>query len=469
MAYPSFAKQYGVWSEKAQSYQISAAWQAGLGNASTAGAFLGTLLNGYLVPKFGMKQATLGGLIVLSFFLSIVFFAPNIETLMLGSFLCGFPFGIFASVAPAYASEVLPLPLRVYFTSYTNMCWIIGQLIAALVLAELVSIESSWGFRIPFAIQWIWPAFLIPTLLFAPESPWHLVRCNRLAEAEHSIIRLQTKNVKTLDAKHALDDIIHTNELENNMDVGASYIDCFKGFELRRTIIACMCQASQILSGAPFAYSSTYFYQQAGLSVGQTYWLNVFGTTLALVGTMISWFWLMPSFGRRQIFIYGFAGMAGVLCFIGLLNIIPNTGMAQALLTVVWILVFQLSAGQLGWALPAEVGSTRLRQKTVCLARDTYHLCSVVASVVQPFCMNPDAWDLKGYTGFLWGATALATTVWAYYELPETKGRSFEELDVLFSRRVSARNFERSVVDVTDDGPRSEGVELMAQVRDDQS
>ena len=69
-------------------------------------------------------------------------------------------------------------------------------------------------------------------------------------------------------------------------------------------------------------------------------------------------------------------------------------GMTQAVLTLVWTFVFQLSVGQLGWALPAEVGSTRLRQKTVCLARNAYYITSVVGSVLQPYFMNPDAWNL---------------------------------------------------------------------------
>lgn len=76
-------------------------------------------------------------------------------------------------MSPAYASELLPLQLRVYFTSYTNMCFIIGQLIAAGVLSGLVSRDDEWGYRIPFALQWFWPAVLIPLLYFAPESPWY--------------------------------------------------------------------------------------------------------------------------------------------------------------------------------------------------------------------------------------------------------------------------------------------------------
>jgi MFS transporter, SP family, general alpha glucoside:H+ symporter len=52
------------------------------------------------------------------------------------------------------------------------MCFIIGQLIAAGVLRGCLEREDEWAFRIPFAIQWAWPAVLIPILFFAPESPW---------------------------------------------------------------------------------------------------------------------------------------------------------------------------------------------------------------------------------------------------------------------------------------------------------
>ena len=121
--------------------------------------------------------------------------------------------------------------------------------------------------------------------------------------------------------------------------------------------------------------------------------------------------------------------------------------MSQAVLTLVWTFVFQLSAGQLGWALPAEIGSTRLRQKTICLARNGYALTSVVAGVLQPYFMNPTKWNLKGYTGFIWGSTAFLTFVWGYFRLPETRNRTFEELDIMFAKGVSARKFSSYKVD----------------------
>ena len=135
----------------------------------------------------------------------------------------------------------------------------------------------------------MWPAFLFPILLFAPESPWHLVRMGRLEDAERSLKRLVRKSAN-IDTKQSLAMIVHTNDLEQELAVGTSYKDCFKGSERRRTEIACVAFAGQILSGSTFAYNSTYFFEQIGLPTDTTYKLNVGGTALALFGTLLSWF-----------------------------------------------------------------------------------------------------------------------------------------------------------------------------------
>jgi MFS transporter, SP family, general alpha glucoside:H+ symporter len=95
-AFPAFQQKYGQYYEGV-GYQLSAPWQAGLGNASGVGAFFGVLLNGYLVSKFGQKRVLLGALVDLSAFITMTFAGPNIEVLLIGEFLCGLPWGIFAT------------------------------------------------------------------------------------------------------------------------------------------------------------------------------------------------------------------------------------------------------------------------------------------------------------------------------------------------------------------------------------
>ena len=143
--------------------------------------------------------------------------------------------------------------------------------------------------------------------------------------------------------------------------------------------------------------------------------------------------------------------MTTILFLIGFLNIKSGNQqiiITQAALTLIWTFTFQLSAGQLGWALPAEVGSTRLRQKTICLARDSYYIINFVARTLEPYFLNPREWNLKGYTGFVWGGTALFTLIWAFFRLPETKDRTFGEIDMLFANKVPARKFAKYNTDI---------------------
>ncbi|KAK9385696.1 hypothetical protein V1515DRAFT_617026 [Lipomyces mesembrius] len=313
-AYPSFVQKYGTFFPGV-GYQLTAARQAGLSNATGVGSFFGVLANGYLVSYFRHKRVLIGALFAMAGFIFIMFFAPNIQTL----------------------TAVLPLSLRVHFTSYTNMCFIIGQLIASGVLEGLVHLDSQWAYRIPYALQWVWPC--------------------KLEEAERNLRRLQSKHAN-IDLKLTLATIVHTNKLEQELSVGTSYWG-FKGFEPRGTEIACMVFCGQITSGICFAY----FFKQVGLTTSQTYKLNVWGMGL----------------------------MTAILFIIGILN--------------VWT-----SNNHLGWALPAEIGSTRLRQKTVCLARNTYYLVGLGLGTLEPYFINP------------------------------TK-RPFNEIDILFAKGVSARKF----------------------------
>lgn len=168
----------------------------------------------------------------------------------------------------------------------------------------------------------------------------------------------------------------------------------------------------------------------------------------------------MPYFGRRTIYVIGMFSLSMVLMVIGILNKWTgeqSVGLTQAVLTLVWTFAFQLSIGQLGWAIPSEIGSTRLRQKTICLARNAYYIVSAISQVLQPYFMNPGELNLRGYTGFIWGSTAFIVFVWAFFRLPESKGRTYEELDLLFANRTPTRKFATTNLDMS---PTEKGQEV---------
>lgn len=128
--------------------------------------------------------------------------------------------------------------LRGYLTTYVNLCWAMGHLISSGVLVSLLNMKTEWSYRIPFAIQWLWPAFLIPACYFAPESPWWFVKRGRFGEAEKALRRLVTDPKNIVNNKNTISMMQHTIEIEKSMNIGGAYSDCFKGPNLRRTEIA---------------------------------------------------------------------------------------------------------------------------------------------------------------------------------------------------------------------------------------
>ncbi|KAK2764297.1 hypothetical protein FQN54_008989 [Arachnomyces sp. PD_36] len=454
-AQPAFREHYGEYDPGTESYQITAPWQNGLANAVSVGTIIGAFANGYFVHRFGYRLVLLASLVAISGFIFISFFAPTPAVLLVGQFMCGIPWGVFATMAPAYASEVCPMALRGYLTVYVNLCWAFGQLISAGVQSGFSGMTTQWSYRVPFAIQWAWPLLLFPILWFAPESPWHYVRAGKYEEAEASIIRLSS-GAQLAHSKETLAMMIHTNDIEKSINEGTSYFDCFRGVDLRRTEIACLAFAAQPFCGSSMGGTPTYFFVQAGLPESISFQMSVGGLGIASVGTIVSWF-LLHKFGRRTLYLWGLGMLAVILFAVGFISVgaSPDStsgNYAQAGLMLGWLGVYYLTVGPICYAIISEVSSTRLRNKSVCLSRIVYYIAQIVCNSVNPVMLNPTAGNWRGKTGFFWGGCSFVFFVWTFFRLPETKGKTYEELDILFARRVGARKFAKYQVDAYVEG-----------------
>lgn len=140
-----------------------------------------------------------------------------------------------SQVAPAYASEVCPVALRGILTSWINLSFVTGQLLANGVIAGTSRLDNHWAYSAPFAAQWFWPLIILIIWPWAPESPWWLVRQGRIEQAEQSLRRLASEKV---DVRPTLAMIVETDRLESTLEAGSTYWDCFKAVNRRRTEIS---------------------------------------------------------------------------------------------------------------------------------------------------------------------------------------------------------------------------------------
>jgi len=324
-----------------------------------------------------------------------------------------------------------------------------GQFIASGVLRGFLGVEGTWAFRGPFAIQWFWPIPILAAVFFAPESPWWLVRQGRIADAKASLKRFASAHETEADIDRNVAMIIHTNELEKAISSGTSYIECFKGVDLRRTEIGAIVWLIQAWCGAALMGFSTYFYLQAGLAEENAFDLTLGQYALGAVGTMASWF-TMQKFGRRSLYLYGIGAMEVLLIVVGALGFVTeSTGRNWAIgsMLLLFTFVYDFTVGPVCYCLVAEMSSTRLRAKSVVLARNLYNLGGIVNNIIVPRMLNPDAWNWQAKSGLFWAGANALCFIWTFFRLPEPKGRTYGELDVLFENRVSARRFATTAGD----------------------
>ncbi|PNH77439.1 hypothetical protein VD0001_g163 [Verticillium dahliae] len=398
---PAFRRRYGEYVPRTGTYEITASWQNGLSNAVSVGTIIGAFANGYFTHKFGYRKVLLASLVFICGFIAISFFSPNLPVLLVGQFLCGIPWGVFATMAPAYASEVCPMALR--------------------------------------------------------ESPWYFIRVGKDDEAEKSVMRLGSALQRSY-AKETVASMIYTNQLEMNIDEGTSYLDCFRGVDRRRTEIACMVFMAQPFCGSVLGGTPTYFFVQAGLPESISFRMSVGGLGIASVGTVASWL-LLGAFGRRTLYLWGLGLLTSVLMTVGFISVgagdSSGGNYAQVAMMLLWLGIYYMTVGPICYAIISEVSSTRLRNKSVGLSRLAYYIGQIVCNVINPYMLNPTAGDWKGKTAFSLGGCAFAFFVWTFFRLPETKDKTFAELDILFEKKIGAREFSGYKVDAYAQGGES--------------
>ena len=337
-AQPAFTAKFGVCTTAAdgtQDCEISAPWQQGLTNGAWIGGIIGLQIAGSVAERIGHLRLMMCSTALMLATVFIPFFATSLPIFLVGQIMMGIPWGGFQSLASAYASEICPVSLRPLLTTYVNLCWVFGQLLAAGVLRATVVRNDMWAWRIPYAVQFFWPFPVFITCMIAPESPWWLTRHGKDEQAYKSIDRLLSKEgiskqeadelVKDYQAMiqytEALEEI---NEKESALQKKNRYIDCFKGVDLRRTEIACWAWLIQITSGGPLQGYSTYFFSQAGLSTINAFNMSMAMYALGAVGTVLSWF-LINRVGRRQMYLWGQAAMFSTMLITGVLGFVKQT------------------------------------------------------------------------------------------------------------------------------------------------
>ena len=109
---------------------------------------------------------------------------------------------------------------------------------------------------------------------------------------------------------------------------------------------------------------------------------------------------------------------------------------------VIWNGIYDLTIGPICFVIICEVSATKVRAKTIAVATAVQALFGIVMTVAIPYMINPDQANMRGKLGFFFGGLSAIALVWSYFRVPETYGRTYEELDLMFEQKVRTRDFK---------------------------
>ncbi|XP_069071619.1 solute carrier family 2, facilitated glucose transporter member 4 [Pleurodeles waltl] len=351
------------------------------------------------------------------------------EMMILGRFFIGAYSGLASGLVPMYVGEIAPTSLRGALGTLHQLAIVIGILIAQILgLDSILGTAELWPLLLGLTVI---PAMLQVTLLpFCQESPRYLyIICNEEARAK--------KNLKLLTGKDDVsEDLTEMKEEKRRMDMEAkvSILELFRSKAYRQPIImAIILQLSQQLSGinAIFYYSTSIF-SKAG--VEQPVYATIGAGIVNTAFTVVSLF-LVERAGRRTLHLLGLAGMSGcaILMTIALvlLDKVPAMSYVSMVAIFGFVAFFEIGPGPIPWFIVAELFSQGPRPAAMAVAG----FSNWTANFIIGMCFQYVA-DLCGpYVFIIFAALLVGFFIFTYFKVPETRGRTFDEISNMFRRR----------------------------------
>ncbi|KAI1839769.1 hypothetical protein JX266_014022 [Neoarthrinium moseri] len=412
------------------------------------GAFLGCLFMPYLADKISRKRALTVVVVIFDIGAIMQTAATSYGVLVAGRAIGGIGVGTLAMTAPLYISEISPPNLRGTLLVLESISIVSGVVIAFWITFATRHLPSEASFRLPLGLQMVCATLLGIGILFFPYSPRWLALKGRQEECLTSLAKL--RNLPTSDNRVQTEyrSIItevgfqtitqnrrHPNKTGLMLEF-AQWIDLFSSNNWRRTVVGVGVTFFQQFMGVnAFIYYAPTLFRSIGQSDEMSLVLSGVFNCLQLV-TVILCFFIIDNVGRRPLAIIGAVGTCISYAVIAILsglfsdNWLAHTdaGWACAAMAFIFILFFGVSYSPLGWALPPEVFTTATRSKGVALSTCVNWLSNFIVGIATP----PMIAQIGYGTYVFFAVFCLLASFWAFFLVPETRGKTLEQMDEVF-------------------------------------
>jgi sugar porter (SP) family MFS transporter len=408
------------------------------------GCLAGAITSGVLSNRFGRKK-----LLTLS---ALVFAASSLGTGLADHFLIfvlwrmlgGCAIGLASGVSPMYIAEISPAHLRGRMVSLNQLAIVFGILLAQLVnwmIARPVprgytalQILSSWNGQTGW--RWMFAVTAVPSILFliasllVPESPRWLASRGHSARAL-SVLQKLGGNAY---ARQVMEDFVRANSLE---EPRTGLRDLLSPGIFRLLLLGVALAVLQQWCGINviFNYAQEIF-AAAGYQVSDILFNIVITGAVNVVFTLLA-LGTIDRYGRRFLLLTGVSGLALIYTLLGLLYHLHMQGKPMLLLVLAAIACYAMSLAPATWVVIAEIFPNRVRGSAVAVAVSALWIACFVLTYTFPL-LNA----ALGAAGTFWSYAAIcaAGLLFLFFKLPETKGKSLEEMEASLAASHHRKN-----------------------------
>ncbi len=412
----------------------NAALQGWAMSCALIGCLVGAVLSGWLSDRFGRKK-----LLILS---AALFIAASLGTGAAGSFgsfilfrmLGGIGIGLASNLSPMYIAEITPGNVRGGFVSINQLTIVIGILAAQLINwriaqpvpegATTAEILASWNGQLGW--RWMFYACTVPASLFfimmwfVPESPRWL---SKSSKNRTKVLRILSKIGGSEFATSEMDSIAESLKIKTD----STSLDFLKKPGMSKLLILGIVLAVfQQWCGINviFNYAQEIF-ANAGYSVSDILFNIVITGSVNMIFTFIGMF-AVDKFGRKSLMLIGSGGLAGIYAVIGGMYFLHLQGLPLLIMVVTAIACYAMSLAPVTWVVLSEIFPNRIRGIAMSVA--TFSLWSACFVLTYTFPLLNKLLKASG-TFWLYGLICILGFFFILKRLPETKGKSLEEIE----------------------------------------
>lgn len=399
-----------------QAFLLSATLEGMVVSAVLVGSFIGVAVATPLTDRFGRRRILIWTAIIFAVGSIGSSLANGVVLLMLSRFVLGLAIGASSMCAPVYLAEIAPPDIRGTMVSLFQFCITLGILLAYVVDYTLA---PHWRWMLLFGLL---PALILFIgMLPSPESPRWLV-----VQGQEQNARQLLRRVRTSDA--AVDKEL--DEIKTSLAQQSGGFSELRSPRLRPALIIAVALAifQQITGINAVIYFAPSIFKAAGFTSDVGALLATIGVgTVNVLATIIA-LYAIDRAGRRSLLLWGITGMLIALLALGALFWMGKS--APSALTLISVLVFIVSfaigLGPVFWLLAAEIFPLEVRSLGMGIATFCNWGANFIVALTFPILLT----SLGGSIVFwLYGVFSLAALVFVYGYVPETKGKSLEQIE----------------------------------------